>query len=248
MVVPPSPVARRLRAPSWLDRRLVAGVLLVAVSTAAGAKVISAADTSVEVWALVRDVAPGTVLTADDVRPARVRLFESGPLYLGTADPPAGRSVDRSLRAGELLPVGALRLGPPGMIVNIPVRLQDAPAVARGQSVDVWATATGCAPTRVLAGAAVQDVRGDGAGALSSAAGFLQVVVRVGVPDAERLLAALGAEATIRLVVLDGVAPGAAGPLPAACTRARAPGPAGGPPPDLAGGLAPDRAPRAGGR
>ena len=242
MVVPPSPVARRLRAPSWLDSRLLVGVALVAVSTAAGTKVVSAADSSVQVWALERDVAAGTVLTADDVRPARVRLFESAPLYLGTADSPAGRSVDRGLRAGELLPVAALRVSPPGVIVNIPVQPKDAPAVARGHLVDVWATGKGCPPTRVLAGAAVQDVRDQGVGALSGAPGALQVVVRVGGAEAERLLAALGGEATIRLVVLDGAVPGPAGPLPVACTEARATstsgptgGSAAGAPPDAGG-------------
>ena len=208
-MAPPSPVARRLRPPSWFEPRLVVGVLLVVVSVATGARIVAAADRSVQVWALDRDVAAGTVLTAEDVRPARVRLFDSTPLYLGTRQSPTGRSVSRRLGRGELLPVAALRHPSPGVVVAIPVRPENAPAVSRGQSVDVWAGTKDCRPERVLAAAPVQEVRTDRVGALASSSGPLQVVVRVGAADAERLLVALGAEATIRLVLLDG-GPGAA--------------------------------------
>lgn len=213
MTVPPSPSVRRVRAPSWLDPRVAAGILLIAVSVTTGARVVGSADRSVQVWALTRDVAAGTVLTAADVEPARVRLFRSGPLYLRAASSPAGRSVSRALHDGELLPATALTATPPAAIVAVPVQPQNAPALARGQSVDVWATAKGCAPDRVLSGVPVQDVRSERAGALSSASGSVQVVLRVGPAEAARLVVALGAEAVIRLVVLDG-APGEE-PLPA---------------------------------
>jgi hypothetical protein len=115
--------------------------------------------------------------------------------------------VGRPLRAGELLPAAALDVRPPAAIVSIPVKVENAPAVARGQLVDVWSTTKGCAPVRVLAGAAVQDVRASGGGALSVSTGSVQVVVRVRQDQAERVVAALGAEATIRLLVLDGLGP-----------------------------------------
>jgi hypothetical protein len=66
-------------------------------------------------------------------------------------------------------------------------------------------------------------VRSEGVGALSSGAGSLQVVVRVGAVEAERVLAALSREATIRLVVLEGDPPGRA----AAATSCVRPGAAG---------------------
>jgi hypothetical protein len=210
MVDPPSPSARRLKAPSWFQPRLLAGGLMVVVSVATGAKVVSAADRSVLVWAVARDVAPGPVLAPDDLRPARVRLFDSAPRYLDTAESPAGRAVSRRLAAGELVPAAALRTVPPAVVVNIPVQPANAPAVARGQSIDVWASSKDCLPERVLAAAPVQEVRSEGVGALSSGAGSLQVVVRVGAVEAERVLAALSREATIRLVVLEGDPPGRA--------------------------------------
>jgi len=194
------------------------GVLLVAVSTATGARIVATADRSVQVWALTRDVAPSTVLAAEDVRPARVRLFDSAPAYLGTAQSPAGRAVTRGLSAGELLPATALRTTPPGLVVNLPVRPENAPAVARGQAVDVWAGTKECGPRRVLASAVVQEVRSGDAGALTSSGDPLQVLLRVGPADAERLLIVLGVESTVRLVVVDGVTPPAAPVAP--CGRA----------------------------
>jgi len=195
------------------------GVLLVAVSTATGARIVATADHSVQVWALTRDVAPSTVLAAEDVRPARVRLFDSAPAYLDTAESPAGRAVTRGLSAGELLPATALRTTPPGLVVNLPVRPENAPAVARGQAVDVWAGTKDCGPRRVLASAAVQEVRSGDAGPLTGGGDSLQVVLRVPPADAERLVIVLAAESTVRLVVVDGVTPAAAAAAP--CGPAR---------------------------
>jgi hypothetical protein len=191
---------------------------MIVVSITAGAKVVSAADRSVLVWAVARDVAAGTVLAPDDVRPARVRLFESAPRYLDIATTPAGRAVTRRLAEGELVPATALRTGAPAVVVNIPVQPTNAPAVARGQAIDVWASSKDCPPERVLAAAPVQEVHVDGIGALSGGAGALQVVVRVTAVEAERVLAALSREATIRLVVLEGDPPGRAA-APTTCVR-----------------------------
>jgi hypothetical protein len=209
MTHPSSPLARRLPTPSWVNPRLLAGVLLIMVSVGTGAKVFSATDRSVLVWAVTRDIAAGTVLAPEDVRPARARLFDSAPSYLDTAASPAGRAATRRLAEGELLPVAALGTLRPAVVVNIPVAPANAPAVARGQSIDVWASSKDCLPERVLAAAPVQEVRTE-SGALSGGAGALQVVVRVGAVDAERVLAALSREATIRLVVLEGDPPGRA--------------------------------------
>ena len=217
MDAPPSPPARRLRPPSWFDLRLILGVLLVVGSVAGGSVIVSAADRSVQVWALTRDAAAGTVLSPEDVRPARVRLFDSGPGYLATAVSPAGRAVVRALAAGELLPAAALGTTVPGLVVNLPVRPENAPAVSRGQAVDVWAGTKDCGPRRVLASVAVQEVRTDDTGALTTGTGLLQVVLRVGRPEADRLLAVLGVESTIRLVVVDGAL--AAGAVEAPCGR-----------------------------
>jgi hypothetical protein len=225
--VPASPPANRVRRPSWLDLRIIVGVLLVLMSVVLVTRIVAAADRSVRVWALARDVAAGTTLTTADVRPARVRLFDSAPVYLQTTRSPAGHAVSRSFRAGELLPAAALDGRPAGVLVSIPVKPENAPAVTRGQLVDVWSTAKGCPPIRVLGGVAVQEIRANGGGALSVSAGALQLIVRIRADQAERVVAALGTEATIRLVLLDGPVP-AGGPDPISAANCLAPGTPGG--------------------
>lgn len=215
MDVPPSPPVRRLRQPSWRSPRLIAGVLLIVVATATGDRIITTGDSSAQVWALTRDVAPSTVLAAEDLRPARVRLFDSAPAYLATAESPAGRTVTRGLAAGELLPATAVRATPPGFVVSVPVRPENVPAVSRGQTVDVWAGTEDCGPRRVLASAAVQDVLAEDD--RPGATGALRVLLRVGPDGVGRLLAVLGVGSTVRLVVVDGVSP--AGPPAVPCGR-----------------------------
>jgi SAF domain len=209
---PPSPAARRLHQPSWLDLRLVSGVVLVLASVLLGAKVVAGADRSVEVWALAHDAAAGTVLTSADLRPARVRLFDTANAYLRVIQSPAGRTLIRSFKAGELLPRSAVVPTPAGAIVSIPVQPGNAPGLARGQLIDVWSTVKGCAPVQVLSRVPVQDVHAGGGGALSVNPTALQVIVRVSSSDARRVIAALGTESTIRLVVVDGDLAGAAPP------------------------------------
>ena len=101
--------ARRLAAPSWLNGRLVLGVLLVLISVLVGARVLSAADRTQTVWTAARDLAPGSVVDADDLARTRVRLFDSGARYLAAdGPPPSGYLLRRGVSAGELLPVEAL--------------------------------------------------------------------------------------------------------------------------------------------
>jgi hypothetical protein len=161
-----SPLARRLRQPSWLDLRLVLGILLVLVSVALGARIVAAADSSTRVWAVTDDLAGGTTLTPDDLRVVRIRLFDQAGRYLTAATSPAGRVLARPLGAGELLPRAALAGQPPGRLVSLPVPSLHAPdSLRRGQRIDVYATtkAGGSAGPgrtgRVLSGVPVQAVR-----------------------------------------------------------------------------------------
>lgn len=142
---PVSPRAGRLASPSWLDTRLVLGVLLVLVSVVVGARVLSSADRSQLVWVAGSDLAAGSSLTAEDLKPAQVRLFDRSGAYLpATAAPPVGYVLDRPVAAGELVPRQALSR--PGddvdvRLVAVPVLPGHyPPELAKGQQVDVWAT------------------------------------------------------------------------------------------------------------
>jgi hypothetical protein len=142
---PGSPRAARLAPPSWLDTRLVLGVLLVLVSVVVGARVLSAADRSQLVWTTTRDLAPGAELTADDVVAMPVRLFGNAGRYLSAEQPPpVGYVLSRGLGADELLPRDALAA--PGRdldfrYVTVNVRPGNAPPDLRsGEQVDVYVT------------------------------------------------------------------------------------------------------------
>ena len=207
---PSSPVVRRLRPPSWFAPRLVAGVLLVVVSMVAGAKIIAAADRSVLVWALDRDVAVGTVLTAEDVRPARVRLFDSAPRYLRTTRPPTGRAVSRRLGEGELLPIAALLTRRPACWSTSRSRRRTrrpSPAASRSTSGPVARTAPrgGCSRPRPCRRCATH-----GAGALAGSSGPFRSWCGSARPTPSGCWLRWVPEATIRLVLLDG-GPGCSG-------------------------------------
>ena len=153
---PASPTARRLVLPGWLDTRLVLGVLLVLLSVLVGARVLAGSDRSQLIWATSRSLAPGSVLTADDLVAVRVRLFDSTALDLDASRPaPVGYVAARGLGKGELLPDEALRRPEVDVdfrLVTVLVELGHVPPdLASGQQVDVWVSPArdGAAPQPV---------------------------------------------------------------------------------------------------
>ena len=221
----PGPTPRRVRPPRWLDLRLVLGVLLVLGSVLLGARVVGAADATVPVWALATDLAAGTELASADLVAVEVRLDESAAAYLSTGTDPAGRTLGRAVRAGELLPLSALE--EPGDLVHLALPVQSGyvpPDLQRGQLVDVYAVAdagaSAAAPEAagvrpVVLRAPVQAISGRSEGVLSAATTTVQVVVAVTADDAPDVLAAVGGRPLVVVVhetVDDGAAErGAAG-------------------------------------
>lgn len=180
-IEPQSPAARRLRAPSWLDVRLVIGVLMVLVAILVGARVVASSDKSIKVWAVAHDVAPGTRLTDDDLRPERVRLFGDSARYLSVQTSPLGRTVNRDLRAGDLLPGAALVAAPATAVLPLSVDLDDTPpGLAHGDRIDVYVipgASDRSGPTQlVLGNAVVQSVSG-GSDGLASENSKVQITV-----------------------------------------------------------------------
>lgn len=169
-----SPPARRLRGPSWLDPRLLLGVLLVLASMAVGARVLATADRTEPVLVTSRELAAGTVLRADDLRVARVRLGGQADRYLSArAARPVGYLLVRDVGRAELLPRAALRRSPPDLrYVTLPVANHHFPSLlGHGDLVDVYvtsksATSVPASPRLVLRGAGVDSVDAPGAGRL----------------------------------------------------------------------------------
>lgn len=210
----PGPTPRRVRPPRWLDLRLVLGVLLVLGSVLLGARVVSAADSTVPVWAAAGDLAAGTELTADDVVAVDVRLDAAADAYLSTGTRPEGRTLARAVGNGELLPRSALEA--PARLVQLALPVQAGyvpPALDRGQLVDVYAVAdpaagaTGVADggvTVVVRQATVQAISGRSEGMLSTPTTTVQVVIAVPAAQAPDVLAAVGGRPLV-VVVHDSV-------------------------------------------
>lgn len=138
-----SPPANRLTRPGWRDPRVAIGILLVAGSVLAGARVLDAADDTVAVWAAARDLPAGATVEAADLVSVEVR-FASGSeedRYVSADAPPEGEVLARTVGAGELLPTAALTTAEAAGAVELPLAVDPARVPARvraGSRVDVW--------------------------------------------------------------------------------------------------------------
>jgi hypothetical protein len=222
--VPPSPRPRRIATPSWLDLRLVLGVLLVLVSVLLGARVVAGARHTYPRVAVRHDLAAGTVLTAADLELARVQLPAAGRRrYLAHLSDAVGKRLARPVSAGELLPTAAVADVPAGTTVTVPLAAGAAPQLHKGERVELWVSAPGCASLVLLPEVPVQAVRSDAGGSFGSGSGEQDVVVSVAPELAERVVAALAIEDVhLRAGVVTGPVRSPAAPLPdlAACAAA----------------------------
>lgn len=175
----PSPVPRRLRTPSWLNIRLVAGILLVLVSVIVGARVVTGAESSDQVWAAESDLAAGTVLVAGDLRAVTVGLANSAEAYLLSSTDPTGRVLSSPVRSGELLPRSVLAETSSMVDIALPIAAGYVPpSLQRGQLVDVYAldaTPGNSAPANSSPGGALTPE--PGAGEQTTAASEVVTVV-----------------------------------------------------------------------
>jgi hypothetical protein len=132
---------RRRRVP--FDPRVLIGILLVLGSVAGVVWVVSANDRTVPVYAATEALVPGTRLTADSVRVARVRLGAAQERYLVAPLPAQGVVVTRSVAEGELVPLSALGAAASVTDASVVVPLSTKPAasVGPGAVIDLWAAA-----------------------------------------------------------------------------------------------------------
>ena len=213
--VDPSPPARRIARPRWVDPKLLIGLLVVLVSVAAGVKVVGDAEDGDLVWAASRDLPAGSTLRPDDVEARSVRMPGTAAAYVdASVAPPTGYVLVRDVAAGELLPASALDEAGPApehRLVSLPVAQHHYPGgLARGHRVDVYVVpeaapgvvATSAEPVLVLGDAAVADVSGDvgGFGATGSTIG---VVLEVDADEVPAVVEAVSS-GSIQLVRVPG--------------------------------------------
>lgn len=212
---PLSPPARRVAAPSWLDLRLVLGVLLVLGSVLLGAQVVSSARHTYARVAVRRDLAAGVVLTAGDLRLVQVQLPDSGHgVYLARVNDAVGRRLARPIGAGELLPAAAVADVPAQTTVTVPLASGSAPQLRKGQRIELWLSTPQCASVVLLPDVTVQAVHGDTGGSFGAGADGQDVVVSVAPGLAERVVAALALDdVRLRAGVLTGPVPAGGQPV-----------------------------------
>lgn len=141
---PAPPAATRAAGSTWRDPRLWIGILFVAGSVVAGARLLASVDDTVAVWALSEERGAGTDLSADDLVPQRVRFADEATLerYF-TADRPLPDDLVlvRGLGAGELLARTAVGPAEEQDLLRVPLEVDPhrvPPDVETGSVVDVW--------------------------------------------------------------------------------------------------------------
>jgi SAF domain-containing protein len=213
---PPSPTPRRMAAPSWLDLRLVLGVVLVLASVLIGAKVVSGARQTYPRVTVRHDLAAGAVLTAGDLHLAQVQLPDHGHgVYLNRVRDAVGKKLSRAVSAGELLPASALDEVNAQTTVTVPLARGSAPQLHKGQRIELWVSSAKCSSMVLLPDVTVQAVHADSGGSFGAGSDGQDVVISVPPELAERVVTALAIdEVRLRAGVLAGASPGDAPPLP----------------------------------
>ena len=141
------PPALRGHRPAWRDPRLWIGIALVAASVVVGARVLAAADDTVQVWAAAGDLGAGERIGADDLVAQRLRFADAdGSARYFTVDDelPADLELTRSIGQGELLPRAAVGAPDQAGLVEVPVAVEPElvpPSVGPGDVVDVYVVA-----------------------------------------------------------------------------------------------------------
>lgn len=124
------------------------GLLIVAVSVVAGARLLGAADETVTVWAVSEDLGPGAQIDPADLEARRVRFADDDDLdhYVRTdQELPSELYLTRALGEGELLPAAALGAATDADVVLVPVRVATEsvpPSVGVGSRVDVYVSSS----------------------------------------------------------------------------------------------------------
>jgi hypothetical protein len=200
----PSVPAQRNRKPRWKDGRLILGVLLVAITALAGARLLSTADDTTTIWAAKHELKAGAPLTDDDLTTAKVRFTRSADAerYLSADADLDGLVVARTVGPGEFLPKDAAVPASDQGRTEFPLSVASGrlPAdTAAGDVVDVWVVPKdpakeGQPPAPVWTGVRVLQI--DSVKGVAGGSARRQVTVALTTADLPRIPAALTALGT----------------------------------------------------
>jgi Flp pilus assembly protein CpaB len=195
---------RALRRPRQLDMRALVGILLTLVAVGGSIAVWTAAEDTRGVLVVARDLPSGSVLAANDVTVARVRVDDAvyaAAIPSSSLDTVIGRQLAEPAHANQILARAQVSdrvaLGPDQRVLAIPIRTETAVGgqLRPGDVVEVFGTNSkkGAVPTVVMARATIYDIGRDQrgpatgvnlpSGSNASASGVLQWVTLVVTQD-----------------------------------------------------------------
>lgn len=190
----PSTPTLRTRRARWKDGRLLLGVLLVAVTALAGAKLLAAADDTTAIWAVKRDLPIGSTLTGEDLTTVNVRFTsdDAAKQYVAADADLRGLILTRPIGKGEFVPRQAATTKLDSERTELPLsittgRLPSDTAV--GDHVDVWVIPKDQPAQRLWI--EVRVVQIDTVKGVAGSSSRRQVLIALGTKDASRLAAAL---------------------------------------------------------
>lgn len=119
------------------------GLTLLILALGAGSLIAKEANRTVYVWASATELAPGNIISADDLQQVSVLLPESAKSYISATAQVVGAVVTHRIGVGELLPVSAISLEPNSLdqrAVPLTLELTDIPiGLTRGEVIDLYA-------------------------------------------------------------------------------------------------------------
>ncbi|MGP1497001.1 MAG: SAF domain-containing protein [Schaalia odontolytica] len=148
------------RTPGKVDRRFIIGVVLVIASVIAFSVLSGLLRGGTRVYTVTSTIAPGDVITADNVREVVLRVDDS--VYAPTSEAPMGSVATRQLAPGQILMRSDIAQGAPEntgdtvrLAVTVTTGLPD--GVADGTKIRLWSVPTrtqaqGTAPAREIEG------------------------------------------------------------------------------------------------
>ncbi|MSV65476.1 MAG: flagellar basal body P-ring biosynthesis protein [Actinobacteria bacterium] len=125
------------------NSRFAMGLALLILALGAGSLIAKEANRTVYVWASATELAPGNIISADDLQQVSVLLPESAKSYISATAQVVGAVVTHRIGVGELLPVSAISLEPNSLdqrAVPLTLELTDIPiGLSRGEVIDLYA-------------------------------------------------------------------------------------------------------------
>ncbi|OKL50192.1 SAF domain-containing protein [Boudabousia marimammalium] len=121
------------------DRRFLAGVFLVVISALLGAWLFQSISAGTSAYIAAKPLAAGATVSESDIRIVDIRV-PGDPIYASAPDSPVGKTLTRSVGAGELIPVASLSSTPQDYSRIVVSPKQPLPAQTQvGDLVQVWA-------------------------------------------------------------------------------------------------------------